>query len=80
MTKKARIAVLTLILIQLAAVGVLRQMNQVLFIKVQDTGLQQRLAQQALNRAHIDFLNAKRSLPKLAKQQGFVERGYRNDI
>ena len=80
MTKKARIAVLTLILIQLAAMGVLRQMNQVLFINVQDTGLQQRLAQQALNRAHIDFLNAKRALPKLAKQQGFVERGYRDDI
>ena len=80
MTKKARIAVLIFILIQLAAMGVLRQMNQVLFIKVQDTGLQYRLAQQSLNRAHIDFLNAKRSLPKLAKQQGFVERGYQNDL
>ena len=80
MTKKARTALLTFILFQLALIGLLRQMNQVLFIEVQDIGLKHRMAQQKLNRAHIEFLNAKRLLPKLAKQQGFIQRELQGEI
>ena len=76
MTKKARIAITVLILAQLFALVVVRQSNQVLFTKVQDTGLQHRIAQQKLNRSNIDFLNAKRALPVIAQKQGFVQRAY----
>ena len=80
MTQKARTALSILILLQLASLGILRQINQSLFTEIQDIGLEHRLVQQALNRAHIEFLNAKRLLPKIAQQQGFVHREHQANV
>ena len=52
----------------------IRQVNQVLFIHIQEINKEKRIMQQNLNTSTIQYLKTRRKVPKWAKEQGYVMR------
>lgn len=72
MTFKSRMVSIFLIAVMLLGLVMIRQANSVLFIKIQDMNREQRVAQQLRNQSLIKYLEARRSVPKWAKDHGYI--------
>ena len=72
MTFKARMVSIVLIAMMLLGLVMVRQVNSVLFIKIQEMNREQRVAQQLRNQSLIKYLEARRSVPSWAKNHGYI--------
>lgn len=74
MTKNTRMLFLLLSLLMLLGLIIVRQVNQVKFIRIQDISREQRLMQQSVGQTQRDYLLEKNKVPSWAKQNGYVIR------
>lgn len=74
MISKTRMFSLLLIVVMLLMLVLIRQVNQVLFIHIQEINKEKRIMQHQLNASTIQYLKARRKVPVWAKKQGYVMR------
>tara|TARA_B100001115_G_C15646661_1_gene311367 strand:+ start:208 stop:441 length:234 start_codon:yes stop_codon:yes gene_type:complete len=74
MISKTRMFSLLLIVVMLLMLVLIRQVNQVLFIHIQEINKEKRIMQHQLNASTIQYLKARRKVPAWAKKQGYVMR------